>query len=53
MNASRKKQAEFIEALYIDLLAKMNIFLEKLNEFSKAISKFKIFRNNNFYIFLT
>jgi hypothetical protein len=39
MNAARQKQAAVLEPLYVDLLVKMNIFLEKLNEFSKAISK--------------
>lgn len=38
MEAARKKQIELLDDLYIDLLAKMNIFLEILNDFSKKIS---------------
>jgi len=39
MNAARQKQQTVIEPLYVDLLVKLNIFLEKLNDFSKAIGK--------------
>jgi hypothetical protein len=39
MEAARKKQLDSLDDLYIDLLAKMNIFLEKLNDFAKKISK--------------
>jgi hypothetical protein len=39
MNAARLKQPDQLEVLYVDLLVKMNIFLEKLNDFARAISK--------------